>query len=113
MYRLHIGTHNKHENYCQGKYRRCPSQLLVLSEIHANHLEAQNAATRRRNSTFRRKTNTYAKSIAGLQRTLDIHQIIHNYVRPHWTTGKVPAVSLGILAAPLTLENILSIQKSA
>lgn len=88
------------------------NQDLLYTEIHANHLEAQNAATRRRNSTFRRKTNTYAKTVEGLQRTLDIHQIIHNYVRPHWTTGKVPAVSLGILAEPLTLESILSMQKS-
>ncbi|MBF0228628.1 MAG: hypothetical protein HQK63_03420 [Desulfamplus sp.] len=36
--------------------------LSIDSEIHANYVEAQNAATRRRNSTFRRKTNTYAKT---------------------------------------------------
>jgi len=89
------------------------TQNLTDPEIHANHLEAQNAATRRRNSTFRRKTSTYAKTVEGLQRTLDIHQIIHNYVRPHWTTRRVPAVSLGILAEALTLENILLMQKSA
>ncbi len=76
------------------------NQNLAEPEIHANHLEAQNAATRRRDSTFRRKTNTYAKTKEGLQRTLDVHQIIHNYVRPHWTTRKVPAVSLGILSKP-------------
>ena len=51
------------------------------NDIHANHIEAQNAALRRRNSAFRRRTNTYAKSIKGLQRTLDIHQVIHNFVR--------------------------------
>ena len=89
------------------------NQDLVDPEIHANHLEAQNAAIRRRNSTFRRKTNTYAKTEKGLQRTLDVHQIIHNYVRPHWTTGEVPAVSLRILPKPLSLENILSMQKAA
>jgi phage FluMu protein Com len=89
------------------------NQNLAEPEIHANHLETQNAATRRRNSTFRRKTNTYAKTEEGLQRTLDVHQIIHNYVRPHWTTREVPAVSLGILSKPLTLENILSMQKAA
>ena len=88
-------------------------QDLVETEIHANHLEAQNAAARRRNSAFRRKTNTYAKTEDGLQRTLDVHQIIHNYVRPHWTTGKVPAVSLGIMSEPLSLENILSMQRAA
>ena len=86
---------------------------LSDSEIHANHLEAQNAATRRRNSAFRRRTNTYAKNREGLQRTLDVHQIVHNFIRPHWTTGKVPAVSLGIFSNALTFENILTMQKAA
>ncbi|NGZ06757.1 MAG: hypothetical protein G8237_10410 [Magnetococcales bacterium] len=48
-------------------------------EIHANHQEGQNAATRRRNSAFRRRTNTYAKTTEGLQRTLDVHLINHNF----------------------------------
>ncbi len=89
------------------------NQTLAETDIHANHLEAQNAATRRRNSAFRRKTNTYAKTEDGLQRTLDVHQIIHNFVRPHWTTGKVPAVSMGVIAEALTLESILSMQRVA
>jgi hypothetical protein len=83
-------------------------QTLNNSDIHANHIEAQNAALRRRNSAFRRRTNTYAKSSKGLQRTLDVHQIIHNFVRPHWTTGQVPAVALGVLEKPLCLESILN-----
>jgi transposase-like protein len=36
-------------------------QNLSNSEIHANHVEAFNAALRRRNSAYRRRTNTYAK----------------------------------------------------
>lgn len=83
-------------------------QNLDDSEIHANHVEAQNAALRRRNSAFRRRTNTYAKCKEGLQRTLDVHQIIHNFVRRHWTTGKVPAVALGIITGGLRLEDILT-----
>ena len=83
-------------------------QTLNDSDIHANHIEAQNAALRRRNSAFRRRTNTYAKSTKGLQRTLNVHQIIHNFVRSHWTTGKVPAVALGVLEKPLCLESILN-----
>ncbi len=83
-------------------------QMLNTAEIHANHVEAQNAALRRRNSTFRRRTNTYAKTRKGLQCTLDAHQLIHNFVRPHWTTGNVPAVALGILKDALCLEDILT-----
>lgn len=88
-------------------------QNLSNSEIHANHLEGQNAATRRRNSAFRRRTNTYAKSREGLQRTLDVHLVIHNFVRPHWTTGEVPAVRLGIVTGALRLEDILTMKKAA
>ena len=81
---------------------------LTEAEIHANHVEAQNAALRRRNSAFRRCTNTYAKCKEGLQRTLDVHQIIHNFVRCHWTTKEVPAVTLGVITAALGLEEILA-----
>jgi hypothetical protein len=99
----------------QAPHREHPDtdQDLKDTEIYANHLEAQNAATRRRNSAFRRRTNTYAKTEDGLQRTLDVHQFIHNYVRPHWTTGEVPAVSLGIVSEAFTLETILTMQRAA
>ena len=85
-------------------------QNLKSSDIQANRLEAQNAALRRKNSAFRRRTNTYAKNIGALQRTLDVHQIIHNFVRVHWTTGKVPAVAMGVTKEPLSLENILTLR---
>ncbi|WP_446011964.1 IS1 family transposase [Candidatus Electrothrix sp.] len=86
-------------------------QELDESNIHANHVEANNAAMRRRNSAFRRRTNTYAKTVLGLQRTLDVYWVIHNFVRKHWTTGEVPAVAMGVLSAPLGLEDILMMQK--
>ena len=81
--------------------------------IHANPLEGHNAALRRRNSAFRRGTHTDAKNADALQRTLDVHLVQHYFVRPHWTTGEVPAVRLGIMATPLRLEAILMMQKAA
>lgn len=100
---------HKRPNY-EAPQREHPEteQTLSTADIQANHVEAQNAALRRRNSPFRRRTNTYAKSRAGLQRTLDVHQIIHNFVRPHWTTGNVPAVALGIIKDALCLNDILT-----
>ena len=83
-------------------------QTFKDTDIHANHVEAYNAALRRRNSAFRRRTNTYAKCKEGLQRTLDVHQIIHNFVRRHWTTKEVPAVALGVIQGALCLEGILT-----
>ncbi|MDQ6961832.1 MAG: hypothetical protein Q9M28_04785 [Mariprofundaceae bacterium] len=85
-------------------------QNLQSSDIQANRLEAQNAALRRRNSAFRRRTNTYAKNKTALQRTLDVHQIIHNFSRVHWTTREVPAVAMGIIKGALSLENILTLR---
>ena len=83
-------------------------QNIQNSDIHANHKEAQNAAYRRKNSAYRRKTNTYAKCKAGLQRTLDLYWVIHNFVRRHFTTREVPAVKIGILKNEITLEEIMT-----
>ena len=83
---------------------------IAEQEIHANHLEAFNASMRRRNSTFRRKTNTYAKSKDNLQRTLDVFWLIHNFVRIHFTTKVVPAVKLGILETGLSWSQLLTMR---
>ena len=79
-------------------------------DIHANHLEAQNGATRRKCSPCRRKTNTYSKTTKGLQRVLDIQRIIHNFCRTHYTTKVVPAVKLGILKMGMTMGELLTTQ---
>lgn len=79
-------------------------------EIHANHVEAFNASLRRRNSAFRRKTNTYSKTRDHLQRTLDVFWVVHNFVRVHFTTKMVPAVKLGILETQLSWQQIFAIR---
>ena len=56
---------------------------------------------------------THAKSGSGLQRTLDRELIIHNYVRPHFTTGKVPTVMMGVMKNGLQIEDILTMQQIA
>ena len=78
--------------------------------IHANHLEAFNSALRRRMACYRRKTNTYAKQQPALQTRLDAHWVLHNFIRPHFTTKQVPAVALGILDHPLSWDEIFRIQ---
>ena len=78
--------------------------------IHANHVEAFNASLRRRNAAFRRRTNTYAKSRKNLQRTLDVYWLVHNFVRVHFTTQMVPAVSLGILPVGISWSQLLTIR---
>ena len=88
-------------------------QDIVDSDIHAEHVEAFNASTRRRNAAYRRKTNTYAKKKSALQRTLDMLWIIHNFIRPHFTTRQVPAVALGIVEKGLSWEEVCMIQKTA
>jgi hypothetical protein len=79
-------------------------------EIHANHLEAFNASMRRRNATFRHKTNTYAKSRDNLQRTLDVFWLVHNFVRVHFTTKVVPAVKLGIVEMGISWTQLFAIR---
>jgi len=87
------------------------SYILPTHAIHANHVEALNASLRRRNSAYRRKTTTYAKKKTGLQRTLDVFWIVHNFIRKHFTTQQVPAVALGILKEGLSWGQVLRIQR--
>ncbi len=46
----------------------------------------------------------------GLQRVLDIFWIVHNFVRSHFTTRKVPAVALDIIQKGLTWGELLQIR---
>ena len=85
-------------------------QNLENHEIHANHTEAFNSSLRRRMSCYRRKTNTYAKEQTALQTRLDAYWVVHNFVRPHFTTKQVPAVALGILNVGLSLFDVFKIQ---
>jgi len=84
--------------------------ISPVSEVHANHNEAQNAALRRRCSAYRRRQNLYAKKRAGLQRALDVQRLIHNWGRPHWGLGQktTPAMQMGFCLRPLTTAELLS-----
>lgn len=80
------------------------------SEVHANHNEAHNSALRRRCSAYRRRTNTYAKDVSGLQRSLTVQRLVHNWVGPHWGLGKgrTPAMALGLSEQPVKMEEMLT-----
>ena len=83
------------------------SSDIDVKDIQANCLEARNASTRRKNSAFRRKTNTYAKAPKHLQRTLDRDWVFNNFVTKHFTTGVVPAVALSIIETGFKIEELL------
>jgi len=85
-------------------------QNLVDEDIHANHLEGFNAGMRRKLACYRRRTNTYAKQEETLQTRLDVHWILHNFVRPHFTTKLIPAVALGILEKGLPMFELFKVR---
>ncbi len=85
-------------------------QDVADSDIHANHLEGFNAGLRRKLACYRRQTNTYAKQEVLLQTRLDVQWILHNFVRPHFTTKQVSAVSLGILERGLSIFELFKIR---
>ena len=80
------------------------------SEVHANHVEAHNAALRRHCSAYRRHQNLYAKVPHGLQRSVTVQQLIHNWVRPHWglEKGMTPAMAIGFISRAITMEKMLT-----
>jgi len=85
-------------------------QDLADTDIHANHLEGFNAGIRRKLACYRRRTNTYAKQEETLQTRLDVHWVLHNFVRPHFTTKQVPAVALGILDRGLSMFELFKVR---
>ncbi len=93
--------HNEHPDTAQD---------LADHHIHANHVEAFNAALRRRLACYRRHTNTYAKNTPALQQRLDSFWVLYNFVRPHFTTKQIPAVALGILEQGLTFGALFRIR---
>jgi transposase-like protein len=96
----------------QSPWREHPETTRTIEEtdIHANHAEAFFSALRRKCATFRRKTNTYAKSTEGLQRLLHVYWVVHNFLRAHFTTREVPAVALGVLERRLSVREVFHLQ---
>jgi hypothetical protein len=96
----------------QSPWREHPETMRTIEEtdIHANHAEAFFSALRRKCATFRRKTNTYAKSTEGLQRLLHVYWVVHNFLRAHFTTREVPAVALGVLERRLSVREVFHLQ---
>jgi transposase-like protein len=96
----------------QSPWREHPETTRTIAEtdIHANHAEAFFSALRRKCATFRRKTNTYAKSTKGLQRLLHVYWVVHNFLRAHFTTREVPAVALGVLERRLSVREVFHLQ---
>jgi len=80
------------------------------SDVHANHVEAHNAALRRHCSAYRRHQNLYAKTANGLRRAVTVQRLIHNWVRPHWGLGKgtTPAMAMGFVSRVITMEEMLT-----
>lgn len=110
------GDQNRHQGPKRPKYEApqaehpATPQNLAEADIHANHLEGFNAGIRRKLACFRRRTNTYAKTGEDLQTRLDVHWVLHNFIRPHFTTKQVPAVALGILDQGLSLVELFNIR---
>jgi hypothetical protein len=102
--------------------------ISAKSDVHANHNEAQNSSLRRRASAclvalfasgnptgahrYRRQQNLYAKELDCLQRVLDVHRLVHNWVRPHWGLGKhqTPAMAIGYYHRPISMTELLNVQ---
>ena len=110
------GNQSRHQGPKRPKYEAPQAehpdtpQDLTETDIHANHLEGFNAGIRRKLACYRRKTNTYAKTDESLQTRLDVQWLLHNFIRPHFTTKQVPAVALGILNQGLSLFELFKVR---
>jgi hypothetical protein len=66
---------------------------VAPADMHAKHPEAFHTSLRRRCAAYRQRTNMYAKKTGRLQERLDVYWIVHNFVRVHFTTRRVPSVA--------------------
>lgn len=84
--------------------------ISLASEVHANHNEAHNSCIRRRCSAYRRRQNHYAKTVSGLQRAITVQQLVHNWMRPHWSLGQkiTPAMKMEFISRPVTMLELLT-----
>jgi len=59
-----------------------------------------NSSIRRRFRAYRRRTNTYALKVEGLQRASDVLHLVHNWVRPHSSPRKgiTPAMAKRVIS---------------
>jgi hypothetical protein len=82
------------------------------SDVHANHNEANNSALRRRSSAYRRRQNLYAKNVQGLQRTVTVQRLVHNWVRPHVGLEKnqTPSMAIGLCHRSISMLELLSLR---
>jgi hypothetical protein len=96
----------------QRPWREHPETTRTMAEtdIQAKHAEAFLSARRRTWATFRRQTNTSAKSTKGLQRLLPVYWVVHHFLRAHCTTHEVPAVALGVLERRLSVREVFHLQ---
>lgn len=96
----------------QSPWAEHPERLSTIEEtdIHANPAEAFLSSLRRKCATFRRKTNTSAKSPQGSQRLLHVYWVVHNLIRVHFTTQEVPAVALGVIERRLSAYEMFHMQ---
>lgn len=79
-------------------------------DVHANHQEAFNSALRRRATAYRRRQNHYAKVLHGLQRSLNVQRLLHNWTRPHDSLPKstTPSMAMGFVSRPLAISELLT-----
>ncbi len=93
------------------RYRTHPyTAISQEKDVHANHQEAFNASLRRRCSAYRRRQHLYAKRQDARQRTLTVQQMIHNWVRVHFSLPKntTPAMRMGYIERPVSLYEMLT-----
>jgi hypothetical protein len=93
------------------KFEHPWTAISAQSKVHANHMEAENSAIRRRCSAYRRRQNLYAKTMDGLQRAITAQRLMHNWGRVYWSlSNQTPAMAMGFYQRLVPLEEFLNLR---
>lgn len=80
-----------------------------MDNICTSHVERQNLTMRMQMRRFTRLTNGFSKKVENHAAMVSIHFLNYNFVRKHQTIKTAPAVAAGVIAKPLTLEELLAL----
>lgn len=79
------------------------------AHVSTSFIERYNLTVRMTDRRFTRKTNAFSKSLAYHAASVALHVVYYNFVRPHLTLGRTPAMAAGLADRRWYYEDIVEL----
>jgi IS1 family transposase len=118
LQKIYGASDETEKRYSPAKCIGCESKVVMgdpdPKHISTSYVERQNLTMRMHMRRFTRLTNAFSKKLDNHAYAVALHFMYCNFVRIHQTIRTTPAVQIGIVDHPWTLEELVSLigQKS-